>query len=407
MRYWRLAIGFVLVLWALYVIVGEHLAGASSDAVVNAEVVTVTTPIAGRLDLEELPLGATVAAQADLGSVEDRRADRIRRHDLEMEAAFEAARLAEAEARRTALEASAGQLEARRDDYFARRLEEWRLRLAHAEARLEDLEQARRAAIGAAIAPPPVAALTGFDALPGPEGDEAAGEGARRTDDLPGPGALSLARERVDVLRLWIAAAEKGVQLGDGYNDTPVSGQQLQEMRRAIAEAEAAEALARARNAAVRSRLEAEQAASNRLSAARLRAPVRGLIWERLRHSGTYVQRGEAVLRMLDCDALSVTVSVTEETFNDLSIGDAAKFRFNGDGKVYPAVVQRLAGAGAATIYRHLAVAPSQEHLERYDVMLQVPGLSAPDGPGCVVGRTGRAFFTDRPLDWLRGLWRE
>jgi hypothetical protein len=25
---------------------------------------------------------------------------------------------------------------------------------------------------------------------------------------------------------------------------------------------------------------------------------------------------------------------------------------------------------------------------------------------GCAIGRTGRAFFDTRPLDWLRELWR-
>lgn len=65
----------------------------------------------------------------------------------------------------------------------------------------------------------------------------------------------------------------------------------------------------------------------------------------------------------------------------------------------------RLAGAGAATVYRNLAVAPSSKHLERYDVTLLVSGLKDDPELACAVGRTGRVFFERRPLDWLRRLF--
>ena len=70
---------------------------------------------------------------------------------------------------------------------------------------------------------------------------------------------------------------------------------------------------------------------------------------------------------------------------------------------VFDASVARLAGSGAATVYEHLAVAPSQKHLERYDVLLLVPGLAADPEIGCIIGQTGRAFFDRRPLDLFRG----
>ncbi len=63
----------------------------------------------------------------------------------------------------------------------------------------------------------------------------------------------------------------------------------------------------------------------------------------------------------------------------------------------------RLAGSSAETIYRHLAVGPSEEHLKRYDVAIAVPGLAADPALACTVGRTGRVVFAGRPLDpWRR-----
>jgi hypothetical protein len=63
-----------------------------------------------------------------------------------------------------------------------------------------------------------------------------------------------------------------------------------------------------------------------------------------------------------------------------------------------------LAGSGAETIYRNLAIAPSRQHLERYDVTLLSPALRDSD-VGCAIGRTGRVFFDARPLDFVRRFW--
>ena len=51
-----------------------------------------------------------------------------------------------------------------------------------------------------------------------------------------------------------------------------------------------------------------------------------------------------------------------------------------------------------------LAVAPSNKHLERYDIALLVPALRENTNLRCTVGQTGRVFFEARPLDWLRGV---
>ncbi|KIN72603.1 Curdlan synthesis protein [Sulfitobacter guttiformis KCTC 32187] len=100
-----------------------------------------------------------------------------------------------------------------------------------------------------------------------------------------------------------------------------------------------------------------------------------------------------------------VNLSVSEGVYNTLTAGQSAEFRLLGSSRVFEATVLRLAGTGAATIYRNLAVAPSSKHLERYDVSLLVGGLHEDPELGCAVGRTGRVFFDRRPLDWLRRLF--
>lgn len=100
-----------------------------------------------------------------------------------------------------------------------------------------------------------------------------------------------------------------------------------------------------------------------------------------------------------------MTLSVTEEVYNRLRIGDTGEFRLAGNGETYSGTVSRLAGSGAATIYRNLAIAPRQRHLERYDVAVTVPRLATDPDLRCPIGQTGRVFFEARPLDWLRDLF--
>ncbi len=287
MKYGRLIIGFVAVLTALWIILGEQMSGASADAVVNAPVVTIRAPVSGNLQMVARPLGSRVSAGEVLASIQDPMVDRVRLNDLLMEVRLEAA----------------------------------------AEAQIASL-------------------LSEIRAL----------------------GQRSLERDKeIALLTSRLTEAQE-------------------------------------RRAAVQERADRERIRVNGLTGGDLQAPVGGLFWEVLEADGVNVQRGDPLLRLVDCQAILVTVSVTERIYNTLTVGQAATFRLGGTSDVLDATISRLAGSGAATIYRNLAVAPGPRQLERYDVTLIVPALQAGQ-EGCIIGRTGRAFFEDRPLDWLRGIF--
>ncbi|SFQ06471.1 Multidrug resistance efflux pump [Tranquillimonas alkanivorans] len=376
MRITRLVIGALIVAVALWIIVGEQMAGASANAVVNARLSTLRTPIAGEVEMPDRALGAATSEGEVLATVVDPLADAVRLDDLQMERNFAFAEVARLEALVADTRGTMAVLERRGDRFAERQIAELELRLSHARDRLR---------------------LLGVN-----------DERAEPEETLAGdPSSLeqSRAREEVDVLENALAAARAGVFIGDGYNDAPNSQQRLVELETLLAELQADLRAAQSRVAALGARVEAEQVAVNRLAAAEIRSTVDGQVWDVLAADGERLQRGEPVLRLVDCGSLVVTLSVTETVYNRLRIGDAAEFRLAGSGEVYPGTVTRLAGSGAATVYRNLAVAPSRQHLERYDVALLVPGLRADPDLQCPVGRTGRAFFERRPLDWLRALF--
>lgn len=384
MRFVQILVAAVLLLGGLWVLIGEQLAGVSADATINARLTAVRAPVAGDVTLSPLTLGSRVKAGDELGQIADPRVDAIRLDDLILEQALETAGVTRHLTIIAALETLVQALQPRTAIYDAERVAEIAARLDFAEARLALLE-----------------------AAPEAENNDLSTTFGQAQTDNPGdpylPGiALEYARERVRALEIALGAAQRGVFLGDGYNDAPWSEQWAADLQARLAEQRALLADAEARVIAVTARVNAERVRVNRLASATLIAPVDGIVWELSSALGENVQRGDAVMTLLDCDAVFVSLSVSENVYNALSVGDAATFRANGDTRSFPGTVARLAGAGAATVYQNLAVAPSLRHLQRYDVLLNVPGLAEAADLSCAVGRTGRVFFDDRPLDLFR-----
>ncbi|MDQ0314558.1 HlyD family secretion protein [Amorphus orientalis] len=395
MRFLRVLIGLMLILAAGFIIVGEQLSGASSGAVVNARLTTLQSPIAGEISMSNLALGSLVGEGEQIARISDPLVDDIRLADLRLERNLAQAERGQITDQIAAIDDSLEILTNRARQYGRERIrqleaeiEAARSNAAAAEARLEQAQGTLDRVVQ--LSERGVATEAAFDA---------ATADARVAERL-----LEQNRSQLRVLEIQLEAARDGIFLGDSYNDAPYSEQRAEELQLRRRELEADLDAVSARLSAITERINAEQRRVNLLSEAVVVANVSGRLWEVLAADGERVQRGEDIMRLVDCNSTFVTLSVAESVYNRLQIGDPAQFRPNGESIVYEGTVSRLAGSGAATVYSNLAVAPSGEHLERYDVTLLVPDLALDPALGCAIGRTGRAFFQSRPLDWARGL---
>ncbi|WP_223479060.1 HlyD family efflux transporter periplasmic adaptor subunit [Oricola indica] len=388
MTFWRILIGGLAVALALWILIGEQLAGASADATINARLVTVRSPIAGAVSAVERPLGSPVTTGEVIAGVDDIHVDGTRLDDLRMEAGFAEAEIARLTRTRDETEAIIDTLDERSATYRAARISDIEARLAFARERLDILESGELPD-AFDVRPPRDAGVPGDDGAQAP--------GLR---DL----WVNAVKEQIAVLQIALDTAREGVFLGDGYNDAPNAEQRATELKSQLSAVSADLDEARSRLEIVSDRLDGEQLRVSRAAGAELKSPVNGIYWETLAADGEALQRGDPVARLLDCDSILVTLSVTESVYHTLAAGDGAVFRPRNSDRNFNATVVRLGGAGAETFYRNLAVAPSARHLERYDVAILVPELNADPELGCSVGRTGRVFFERRPLDWLRRL---
>lgn len=385
MKVARLILGTVICLVAIWIIVGEQLSGASADAVVNAQMSTLRTPIAGSVSLKQRALGARVIKDEELGSVTDPLVDTVRLNDLLMERDIAKGKLSQLAGMVSATDLTIANLVKRAKTYKFERIADLELRLNSARVRFALLTERPEKGVLA----------TTFSESDGQQIDA-------RVPKI----ALNYAAERVAVLEIAVRAAKSGVYLGDGYNDSPNSEQRVAELQTTIDGLKTDADAATATIAAIESRIRYEQSRTNRMQTTALKSTVNGVIWEFLTADMETVQRGQDLMRFVDCDSAIVTASVSENVYRRLSAGQSATFRMTGINEAFAATITRLAGSGAEKIYDNLAVAPSKRHLERFDVTLLVPALRDDENFRCAIGRTGRVFFDSRPLDLLRGLWQ-
>ncbi len=367
MRFSRLVIGVLVIIVSIWVIAAEQMAGASANAVVNAQVVPIRTPIAGRVSDASRVLGSALSAGDALATVLDPAPDAVRLDDLTLQRDLVLSRLQELQAKKTAQEQELALLDQRLARYQDLSVQELTARLAEATERLR-----LRA-----------------------EGETAAD-----------PIELSFARETAASLQIILAGANEGVFIQGGFNDAPHAEQRASEIRAALLSLEQEILTAQSDHAALNRRIDLERIRLGRASSASVSAPVSGLLWESFVANGSHVERGDVLMRMVDCGNVFVTLSVTQSVFNTLTPGTAASFRFDDSGEVFSGIVSRLGGTSAAGFYGTLAIAPSQKHLERADVLLTLPELANHPELRCAIGRTGRAFFEVRPLDWLRSYFQ-
>lgn len=390
MRYFKAAVGIVVLLVAIWIIVGEQLTGASADATINAPVTLARAPIGGTLSVPERQIGSSVISNDVLATVTDETVDHTRLADLRMELGLEKAALARLRAEAAGLRSFRERLRQRTAAYQAGRIQTLTLELTFARERL--------ALLGPAAAKPP----------PAPGARASAGDKNQTPGTAPattGRIALNRAQERVAVLEEALSAARKGTYLGDGYNDAPFSEQQTLLLDQTLDDLKARETAQEQRVAVVAARLKQGQGDAQIDGTRDILSHVDGIYWQELAHDGGYVNRGDPVARVVDCDRVLVTASVPEITYQRLRRGQKVTFRPLGENRVFDGYILRLAGTGAATVYEGLAVAPSRRHLERFDVAVAVPGLAADPDLQCAIGRTGRVFFDTSPLDYLRSLF--
>jgi multidrug resistance efflux pump len=351
---------------------------SSVEAVINARLIVLRSPIEGIVKSDALPApGDTLAKANPILSIEDLRADTSERQSLTQQLRQVQFRNL-IESRQQILTTEIGIAEQR----IAAAQQQW----------LIDRDEAQRAS-----------ALMGAGVVATSSADKSVRVAQISQSNLT---LLKLQRDRLQIER---DALSRGILVDGGYNDRPQSQQRLDQLHSDIADLEAQILSADNRTKSLGAALQDAEVMYDRRSRATLTSPQRGRVWEVLVSPGEQVNRGQDLVRLLSCEEAVVTAAVDERVYNSLYNGMSATFIPRGSRDEFSGTIVNLTGMASAS--SNYAITPASLVQEPYRVTVSVPQLATKDD--CAIGRTGRVLFgndadtseTDKIIRFVRSFF--
>ena len=385
-RFLKIALGIGLVIAFGWAPLCAMLATTSVEAIVNARIETIRAPIEGivQAPAEKNVKWTSTDAPPKL-IISNPYADRSRldelRRDLNTLEAQEELLGRQSQLTQTALET----INLAAEKYRAGRLNLIEARLARQTAELE-ATSAKTSQTTAAKRRSDHLRQTGF--ISGADSDRAQYEWNAATS------AEAAAQKRLDETKVEHDAVADGVFIGDSYNDAPSSIQRETELKMKKGELDAQLASVRTQIKHITDQISEEEARVELRSQAAVALPLKGRVWEILVGPGEFVNKGQDLLRVLDCSNPIVSANVDERVYNRLEVGSPAMFRPSQDGKMYRGTVINLTGAAGAPA--NFAIAPINLRKSPFYVTIAMDGMGE---AGCSIGRTGTVTFGDRNAD--------
>jgi multidrug resistance efflux pump len=380
-RILKTLVGVAVVVVAGWMPVRSLLQTTSTEAIINARLITLRAPIEGQIDrLASVAVGTELPSGAPVLGIVNSRAERGRLDSLAQLVSQLEGEIAALTTRQESLRKLRQEYSANAEAFRAGRMAQLQSRIAEtqseisaATAKHEEAQQNLDRAQALSDA--------GTGTLVALERAQRDATVAKRTLEALG--------HRSNTLEVELVSLDQGIFVGDSYNDRPQSLQRADDITLKLNEITADIGQRQARLASVRTELAEERGRYARRSMAALVAPTNSSVWEVMTAPGEQVVLGQDLVRLLDCSGLVVTATVGEAAYNNLHVGQTARFRFRGESTDHQGRVISL--TGVATAPANLAIQPAALAKEPYRVTVAVPELIK--AGRCSVGRTGRVTF--------------
>lgn len=337
--------GWLLLSWLLSPSVWNI---TSSQAVVNARIMALHSPIEGAIATPPPAVGKAVEAGSVLVEINNPLVDNSRREELKTEA--------------TSLDERVAALKKQHEV-----LETLKNKLADSARRYQEAA-VRRLEKQVAEAKSTAAAADAFLRQRRYKKDQLSklyeGQGASQVEMVTARLAAEAAQNKADQANLTVRrltdeleSVRQGNYIGpgDGRNDVPYSMQRMHEIdiRQQDIQAKIQEFAARAAQVQKQLRIEGERL--ERQACCRLKAPIDGIVWRRPLTSGGTVTRQMPVLELLDAADIFVDALVSEKYFGDIHPGDKVTIKLIGSHAEVAGTVRDVLGKVALADDRTLA----------------------------------------------------
>jgi multidrug resistance efflux pump len=383
----RLSVATILVTtsaWAFSPYLGSRVA---SSAYVNAELVRVVSPLAGRLAHRLPSRGEYVARTHKIELVEALAPDQRHLFDLRQQLAVAKKRADLARKQLKEIKNTDRELSMRADAYRAGMLK--RILAEIEEAAIENkgclAEAKQRGHVGDIMKE-----LT----------KRGIASQLRSAEVLASKEATmtrcEVAEARIKRLKVELASAQNGVFLRDGINDVPYSQQQRDRLmlRRQDFETELLNQNANATQLKVTIQEEIDRLA--RANHFELTLPAGHVVWSVAASPGATVVVGQYLMDLADCRHRFIAVEMPERDFDDIKAGDRAFVRLVGSDAWIDGHVRQERGSAARADDQMLAAKVTKPHSGAITVEVELPGdvwREDKDRNFCNIGRLAEVRF--------------
>jgi multidrug resistance efflux pump len=372
-----------LSVWAFAPYVGYRI---SSSAFVNAELVRVAAPIAGRLTRNLPSKGDFIERAVSVTIIEE--LSRDQRHLLDLASRHVVAKERAEMARKQLAEIAATDAELvkttkiYRDGMIARLGHERDETKAERTGCLAEASQRRD--VGSRMERLVTAGL----ATPIRTAEVTALLEATST-------RCEMADAKLQRLSAELVSAKDGVVLGDGANDVPYSQQQRDRLQLRRQELETKELEERLQSLQISSELTEERERLNRISHFDLLLPADHLIWSVAASPGSTVTVGQNLLDLAACERRFVVVELPEGQFEKIKAGAPAFVRLIGSDDWKQGKIWQVRGSAARADDRLLAaqVQKPEPHSITVEIGLPQDDVQSERNSFCNIGRLAEVRF--------------
>jgi multidrug resistance efflux pump len=359
----------------------------SSSAFVNAELVRVNSPFAGRLT-EDLPRrGAYIAQPRSVTLVQALAPDQRHLFDLREQQATAKERASLASAQLNEISGSDDVLKDRAVAYQAGMVDRLAAELAESTAESKGCaaEAQQRRSVGERM----------DELVKRGTASEIRSAEARATQEATST-RCDMADARMKRLTAELEAARKGIFLRDGANDAPYSQQQRDRLvlRRQELQVELLNETSKAQQ--LGHALEAETQRLTNANRFDFSLPGGYVVWSTSASPGSTVIEGQSIMDLADCRHRFVAVELPERSFEQIKAGDRADVRLVGSDAWIGGVVRQVRGSAANPDERLLAARVPKPSSGSITVEVDLPAdvwLEAQAGDFCGIGRLAEVRF--------------
>ncbi len=360
-RITRIVIGISVVFLALWAFVPGMIYPISSNAIVNAQVMTIRAPIQGEVTKILSAETQTIKKGELIARIEDSRIDRSKLAALMADHATLHETILALEQEDKDLQHFLTRLEVNGEAYYQSVNKHYQVMKAEKEAKLA-AQQAILKDTSSKLARE--AALFNKGLTTRAELD------AALRDDAVARAELVVIEREIERVKVELDGAKQGVYFGDGFNNVPYSQQRSHEieLRQQTVMSKLRDANIRVHEIERQIRIEEERLAH--ISESELVAPNNGRIWLRLVGEGEHVIAGTPMLQIADLSRLFLIVSLDERYFDDVNIGDTASIDLIGSTNDFHGRVERMQGRKSTLPESMLAV--TQPNSDKNDFLVFV-----------------------------------